>query len=115
MWVKKLNKEKKSYSQILTEYTECLALTNDSVLRFKRESKSILAELFPSYNYSFRNFVCVVRSANDDFEEKLVNVCVAVLGRLPGLTYFPEFVYVVVFFLSFSSEAHAFLIITNLV
>ena len=85
------------------------------MLKFKRESKSILAELFPSYNYSFRNFMCIVRNSSDDFDEKLVNVCVAVLGRLPGLLFFPEFVYVVVFFLSFSSEAHAFLIITKLV
>lgn len=115
MWIKKLNKEKKSYSQILTEYTECLSVTNESVLKFKRESKTILAELFPSYNYSFRNFVASIRSNSDDFEEKLVNVGVAVLGRLPGLLFFPEFIYVVVFFLSFASEAHAFLIITNLI
>lgn len=115
MWVKKLNKEKKSYTQIFTEYTECLAVTNEGVLRFKRESKSILAEIFASYNYSFRNFICIVRSNNDDFEDKVVNVSVAVLGRLPSLVFFPEFIYVVVFFLSFSNEAHAFLIITNLI
>ena len=44
-----------------------------------------------------------------------MNVSVAVLGRLPDLGFFPEFVYLVVFFLSFSSESQAFLIITNFI
>lgn len=57
----------------------------------------------------------VVSEGCQEFEEKVMNVSVAVLGRLPDLGFFPEFVYLVVFFLSFSSESQAFLIITNFI
>lgn len=56
-----------------------------------------------------------MRSQGDDFDEKVVNVSTAVLGRLPALSYFPELVYVIVFFLSFASECHAYLIVTGFI
>lgn len=87
-------------------------MTNENVLKFKRESRNILAELFTSYNYSMRNFIAVVRNQDDGFEEKVVNVSIAILGRLPGLPYFPELAYVIIFFLSFASECHAYLIVS---
>ena len=46
---------------------------------------------------------------------KIIGVMVAVYARVRNLPYVPELVYLVVFFLSFASEAHSYFIITRLI
>lgn len=115
-WMKRLYKERTPYSGIMADYSKDLSESNESIQKFKRESSIIFQDLHTSYNYSIRYFFELTKgdTPSKQVEESILNVMVSVFGKIGSLSYFPEMVYLAAFFLCFSSECYAYMIITGL-
>lgn len=115
--MKKLNKEKVSYTDILNEYNEKIFETNSNTIKFKSESVKILEELTASLNYSVRQFVGrLLESVSDDLiHEKIVNTVLGIYAYLKEMPYNYELVYLVVFLLGFCNEVYCYFIVTRFI
>lgn len=88
-----------SYNDILKEYNEKVFENNPNSIKFRRESGRILDELFPSYNYSLRQFIGRLTEDLGDqiVNDKITNIMVAVYVYLKDLPFVYELIYIVAF------------------
>lgn len=56
-WMKKINKERLNFQDIINEYEEMKFQSNSNTIKFKSQSKKLCEELFNTYHYSMRQFI----------------------------------------------------------
>lgn len=116
-WMKKINKERLNFQDIINEYEEMKFKSNSNTIQFKSQSKKLCEELFSTYHYSMRQFIGKMTEEirNETIYQSVSNVMLALFAYLKEMPYAPELIYFVVYLLCFCSQFQCYFIISRFI